>query len=456
MPFICIRCLGSNGNYQLGLNHDEDIDIPETTLRCYIRPEFVSQVDKTFLHRQESNLSRESMEDCDLHRLGFTSGSVFPVKIACGGNHTVILLSNGAVIGTGLNEQGQLILDSKVPENKVLKFWRVIYDDPTHPAIDLACCWESTVVAVLNQPHTTGGDFKSINIKSFGTGMKGELGLGNSTTFNADHLRNVLELKNSSKISLLSSMANVIVLDKQAKMCYGWGNNTKNQLLVPNANSHSPANTDKLSRKRTKIVWEPVQIDVVAEFDDCLYSLGKDFLAWISRENTDLTFEASGSLDVQLSSQKVSKSKVDSILSANSNFQISKMEGMWSSVHIISKQKNDTVKLTSLGKGRHGQLSMNGRLLQQYKDFSCGSEHGIFCNKKNEVYCWGWGEHGNCGMRNPELMPDGHRGKITQDTTVWENLNLFFALRVKNTYCLFREVVLPVSLLALHRNSKTS
>ena len=436
MPVISIKCLGSNGNYQLGLNHDKDIDEPETTLRCYVKPELASDIYKPFLNGKELGSSEKPTDECDLYRLGFAYGSVFPVKIACGGNHTVVLLSNGAVIATGLNEQGQLILDSTVSENKVLRSWRIIYNDSAHPAIDIACCWESTVIAVVDQTQNSQNDFTDIHIKSFGTGMKGELGLGNKISFNKDELRDVLALKSSSPISLLSSMANVIVLDKQAKVCYGWGNNTKNQLLLPEANENLVPTTNKLYKKRTKIVWEPVQINKAEEFESNTFTLGKDFLAWVKKNSAHLTFEASGSLDMQTGLLNILKSKVDAMLSTKSEFQILKMESMWSSVHILFKQDNDTVKIMSLGKGRHGQLSMNDKLLHQYRDFSCGSEHGIFCNENNEVYCWGWGEHGNCGKRNPKRISEPHATGISQDATVWENLNLVFCAE-SNEHVLF-------------------
>jgi protein ATS1 len=65
---------------------------------------------------------------------------------------------------------------------------------------------------------------------------------------------------------------------------------------------------------------------------------------------------------------------------------------MWSSVHLI--ENND---IRSIGNNSHSQLLSLGEDIQ-FEDFDVGSEHGLLLSS-NTVYAWGWGEHGNCGVK---------------------------------------------------------
>lgn len=90
---------GSNGSGQLGLGHTEDVSIPT---RCVFDDEASPQAD---------------------------NGKV--VRIAAGGNHTLVLFENGAVYAAGCNVDGRCGLhrsrvEGEEDEGEVLRFRRVV------------------------------------------------------------------------------------------------------------------------------------------------------------------------------------------------------------------------------------------------------------------------------------------------------------------------------------------
>ncbi|CCE64470.1 hypothetical protein TPHA_0H02670 [Tetrapisispora phaffii CBS 4417] len=269
-------------------------------------------------------------------------------KIACGGNHTIILCEN-EILGCGETSAGQLGDDVSTNLG-----WKVLF--PTRSIIDVACGWEFTVVIDFNN-----------QVLSCGTGGKGELGLGADVT-QSDSLQSVFKIPDGYQGKLFSSLQNCILVmtNKTTKHCqiFGWGSNTKEQLFKPkNRKVASPT-----------LIYESqnTTIDYV--------SMGKDFILLINDHNE--VIEARGNLPAGFTiSDWVSK-------------QLSHVACMWTSIHI---QLED--KIHSFGNNRYGQLL--NKQIPNIKNFSTGSEHGIMSlNNPSTISCWGWGEHGNCGPLN--------------------------------------------------------
>ncbi|RCK66358.1 Protein ATS1 [Candida viswanathii] len=300
---------GSNGNYQLALGHDDDL----STLQASIF----------------------SIDDKPT-----TTVPGRPTKIACGGNHTLVLVDSGEVYACGSNEFGQCGL----PKCDNLKVFTHI---PGDDWIDVACGWEFSVL--VNRAN---------EIYVCGNGPKGELGLGKEKK--QTELAYCTTQDNFKRVK--SCMQHTIVETTQGELI-GWGNARKGQL----------------GEASEKILWVPTTLNFDVPVDD--FSLGREFTA------------VQSGLDKVKIYGKFSVTLDDNLLPTQA--AVSRMETMWSSVHLLS---NKTIE--SYGNNSHDQLFPTSDTTP-VEEFSIGSEHGLV-KSGNMVYAWGWSEHGNCGKPENE------------------------------------------------------
>ncbi|KAH3902886.1 Ats1p SCDLUD_000481 [Saccharomycodes ludwigii] len=442
-------------NINLGLNHDNDLNHPTTTFTSC----FGNQLCNSITHNKTCTKCF-ILNKIDF-KLTLEHKNAKPRKVVCGGNHSFILFDTGLLFACGDNNEGQCGICS--PSSTVLKTWTFIRDD----VLDITCGWEFTVIATLlnNSCESSTIDIvnnttKKICIKSCGVGLKGELGYGmeikKSKKLNRDWL-DVMEInvhpenyKNSIQtiIKLYGSLNNVLVYDGINDVWYGWGANRKNQLLVDNTgakNLYKPTVLETLSINRGNDKIDIDANDLTYKLDH-LVSMGKDFICLIKSENMANV----NNLILQGTMLQNYGEKMKNTLKENINSSkdvIVYNRSMWSSLHLIVCKKNNAAssyhQLLSIGNGNHGQLSLNGRLFLNQNNvitkFEVGSEHGIIVvrdlsaalpssppspqdstntscatiiNKNVEkVYCFGWGEHGNCGPiqkkdKNNDIMDD--------------------------------------------------
>lgn len=157
----CVYAFGSNGQGQLGLAHDEDVDTPQRSM---------------------------------------LAGDGRVSKIACGGNHSVVLMSNGTLAGCGDNRRGELQGECTLQQ---VRGWTAI--EVPAPVVDVACGWDTTVVV-----DTHG------HVWQRGGGRYG---------FEQRQLR--LDPADG-RIAVYGCFQNFVVV--QGSQVYGWGSNTKCQL----------------------------------------------------------------------------------------------------------------------------------------------------------------------------------------------------------------------------------
>lgn len=287
-------------------------------------------------------------------------------KISCGGNHTVILLSTGRVLGCGDNSLGQLCSDDQA---KQIIGWKEICSG--YNVIDVTCCWDSTTIV------TADG-----KVYSRGSGLKGELGLGSSNLENKSNFELVMDCSKYAGYRVYSSFQNcILVLDKKednGSIVYAWGNNTKCQINEP-----------KSRRLASPIVmYETFEIRVANVV------MGKDFNLLLTPQGKIIHVNG--------------KTPEDFTKDFETRWKFAKeleVKSMWSSIHI--RDKSDPNKIHSYGNNIHGQVFDQSQLSPSecIASFTTGSEHGILVSKDkdhndHEMYqlsCWGWGEHGNCG-----------------------------------------------------------
>lgn len=309
-----LLCCGSNGDYQLGLGDDIDRNsVKEVELAAEVN----------------SNLSN--------------------ARMACGGQHTLLLLANGEVYGCGSNRRGQLY--SNGTDKPVCGKFGAI--EPLKEVVAICAGWEFSIAATKYKIFVAGH------------GSNGELGLGHvtETSLGEIELPGVVKMK-SSIHSTMVQLENGLV--------YGWGNNKKGQLF--------PHNGDK----QLKTVWSPKELDFDGEVVD--FALGRDFTVIVLKVADGLKLELRG----------VDRFNIMKTLQAVDLSGFKSVQTMWSSVHITLQSG-----LISAGNNSHGQLFPDRFILGDR--YTVGSEHGLVV-RNGHVYAWGWGEHGNCGINRIESV----------------------------------------------------
>ncbi|EMG48124.1 SPAC10F6.04 RCC1 repeat-containing protein C10F6.04 [Candida maltosa Xu316] len=248
---------GSNGNYQLGINNDED----QNTLQPSI---FNTQTQ--IPHK--------------------------PVKIVCGGNHTLVLLETGEVYSCGDNTYGQCGVPKSIDKLKV--FTKVPGDD----WVDISCGWEFSILVKRDG-----------QVFVCGNGLKGELGLGK----NIKQTELVYSFTVEKFLNVISCMQHTIIQNSDQKLV-GWGNCRKGQL----------------GKTTEKVFWEPTTLDFGQPVQK--YCLGREFTVIQSDSDTVTIFGKSSITEIP-------------------KMPISEFAAMWSSVHVLS---GGTIH--SFGNNSHDQL----------------------------------------------------------------------------------------------------
>lgn len=256
-------------------------------------------------------------------------------QIACGGNHTFILFTTGQLFSCGDNTYGQCGHSNDSGDAHIRIFTQI-------PGIwtHVSCGWE---FSVLVNHHN--------DIYVCGLGLLGELGLGKTTS---TQLTLVMSLRNN--VEVLKSSINFTLLKDCSGTYYGWGNSKKGQLFTKS------------------IVWQPLQLEMPVKEPVVDFHFTRD--STILQTSQALIAFGRMALEEQISLE-------------------AQVKTMWSSVHY---KHNHTI--TSIGKNTHGQHFPHDSLIITSGDFdfTVGSEHGMVrMLSTNEIFTWGWGEHGNCG-----------------------------------------------------------
>jgi len=321
---VTVYALGSNGSGQLGIGHKEDVSVPKEVL----------------FDSSETPLSQE------------------PPYIRAGGNHT-LLLSGGQLYCSGDLSSGAcgLLHDVVQPHPH---FRKVILDkeassDSQSKVTFCAATWEASFV-VKNDSHG-----HATHMYSFGTGNKGELGLG-ELIFRSPKAQLIKDFPppDTEVVDLAASVSHVVAVLSNGDV-YGWGNGRKGQLGQSQVIVYSPRRISDVGFKVARAVC------------------GREF-----------TYLVSVSEDGQHAVLGTDKWNV--ITSAPKNVRGWKDIGAsWGSIFVLLQSG----KLLSWGRDDHGQLAPPN--LPEISYIAVGSEHALGFTIQGDVLAWGWGEHGNCG-----------------------------------------------------------
>ncbi|KAJ5968867.1 hypothetical protein N7501_005115 [Penicillium viridicatum] len=394
---------GSNGSGQLGIGHEEDVSAPTQCLFEQPEPSQGSQITI-----QNTNLADESEIS----------------TIAAGGNHTLLLTTNGSIYAAGCNEDGRCgpHRATKIPkepesDNKgnILRFRRIILQAPVSDTEvskfkHVSATWEGTI-AVASVPRSSSNDVvhghdpdTEDRVFVFGSSPKGELGLGPDTPSPVPGICIPSFPPTGLRITALASgMAHSAAVLSNGDV-YGWGGARKGQLGEEN--------------RGARIAYSPVRIHVpfFAEAVAC----GREFTVVSGRGRFVVLGDGGnrwGILGVpeRLSLRGDEQGEECGGRKGAICYRYTGIAASWHGIYVhaapglgrvepsISNAQTGTDSESDLvggsivawGRNDRGQLPPPD--LPTPAKLAVGSEHAIALLGDGRVAAFGWGEHGNCG-----------------------------------------------------------
>lgn len=382
-----IFALGSNGNGQLGIGHSDDVSKPA---RCLFNPK--SPPPKY---------------------------PVRPIKIAAGGNHTLLLYSDGSVFAAGQNDDGRCGLPRT--SEPITRFTRVSFPATSSESVDnvastvkdvisnfedIAATWSSSV-------FVTSKNGKQV-VYTCGSGDFGELGQGPEVRSSFEpRVIAGCPAQDKKIVATSSSFRHVVMLTADGQL-YGWGNGRKDQLGKLDRLGTSP------KPSKMQVSWDPRQIRLIERARSA--ACGRDF--------TCVLHEASPPAILGIEAEKNDKYGISRLLtdSPASAERVTILATTWNGVYLLAKDGH----CTSWGKNDRGQLVPQALRMKSLSCLKTGSEHvmaylgdsstdchdelpgtddqstsGGSLQRFNKIVVWGWTEHGNCGTAVPGGVEEG-------------------------------------------------
>lgn len=324
-----LYALGSNGSGQLGIGHDQDVSVPRQVL--------------------------------------FSPGSELSspiVKVAAGGNHSLLLSADSTVYWAGDSTTGASGPRATVDQTSEPQYLaqKVVLEGSTTTAQVkfIAATWESSVIVQVDNHG------RNTIVSTFGSGQKGELGQGQFIirTPTISRLQN-FPPKDTEVVDLAACMSHVVVVLSNGEV-WGWGNGRKGQL----------------GSGITGVVHEPQALTLESapvDFKVVRAVCGREFTALFDSPD-------SGKMLVVGADKAGVKS-----FAPESIGEWKDVGASWGGVYVL----NTNGTLRNWGKDDHGQLAPPG--LPKLQKIAVGSEHVVALSEDGDVLSWGWGEHGNCG-----------------------------------------------------------
>jgi protein ATS1 len=329
-----VYALGSNGSGQLGIGHDQDVSIPRQVV--FTPPsEPTSPV----------------------------------VQVAAGGNHTLLLTSDGQLFCAGDSSTGACGPSHPGQDASATRQQQQHVAHPVNlpsaagattsaPVRLIAATWEASVIV---QADSHG---RNTTVSAFGVGSKGELGQGQFIvrTPAISRIKN-FPPQGSEVVDLAACMGHVVAVLSNGEV-YGWGGGRKGQL----------------GTAIDGIADEPRLVEGVG-FRVSRAVCGREFTCILGPpENGEILVLGADKAGVRSTAPATALGWKD-------------VGASWGGVYIL----NQDGSLMSWGKDDHGQLAPPK--LPKLSQISIGSEHAVVLTEDGDVLSWGWGEHGNCGPK---------------------------------------------------------
>lgn len=330
-----VYALGSNGSGQLGIGHDQDVSIPRQVV--------------------------------------FSPGSepTSPiVQVAAGGNHTLLLTSDGQLFCAGDSSTGACGPANPAGQGaSAAQQQHVVHPvnlptaaDGTTPAPVrfVAATWEASVIVQADEHG------RNMAVSAFGVGMKGELGQGQFIvrTPAISHIKGFPPTGDDAEVVDLAACVGHVVAVLSNGEVYGWGNGRKGQLgTAVDGVADEP--------RRVEGVGFRVSRAVCGREFTCLFG---------APESGEILVLGADKAGVRSAAPATALDWKD-------------VGASWGGVYILKQDGS----LVSWGRDDHGQLAPPQ--LPKLSQTSIGSEHAVVLTEDGDVLSWGWGEHGNCGPK---------------------------------------------------------
>lgn len=322
-----VYALGSNGSGQLGIGHDQDVSIPRQVV--------------------------------------FSPGSepTAPiVRVAAGGNHTLLLTSDGQLFRAGDSSTGACGPAPTGQDSSAAGQQQHVAHGVNLPKAApvrlIAATWEASVIVQADEQG------RNTAVSAFGVGMKGELGQGQFIV----RTPSVSRIKDfpphgTEVVDLAACMGHVVAVLSNGHV-YGWGSGRKGQLgTAVDGVADEPRKVEGVDFKVSRAVCG-------REFT-CLFG---------SSESGEILVLGADKAGVRSAAPATALGWKD-------------VGASWGGVYILKQDGS----LVSWGRNDHGQLAPPQ--LPPLDRISIGSEHAVVTTEAGDVLAWGWGEHGNCGPK---------------------------------------------------------
>ncbi|CAG8827954.1 45625_t:CDS:1, partial [Gigaspora margarita] len=408
-----LLAFGSNGQGQLGIGTNLDVNVPTECLF------FSNQTKESILNNDESP----------------------PVVISGGGNHSAFITHDGELWVSGSNGDGQCgplysnVITTTTQEqlSSSTIYRKVISKDSTNK-IEIkwkyvSCGWTFTVA--ITQEHGL--------VYTFGKGLHGELGCGNSIISSNNQILQIENLQGIKKVDC--GLRHCVGLTYDG-ICFGWGNNKYGQLGPSQKDSEHyhakeleqkkldiSGSSDKIrSAKKNECYFKPIKILVgfKEKIEDIACGQHHTLILTCMGQVYSFGLNKYGQLGYA-SPLKIQNHMIPKQVT-NIPSKVVKISCGWNTSMVLCEDN----KVLIWGRNDHGQLGKvnpeindqnkseeneNGYIhqpvplyyLPQYVLFPkflkiqsciCGSEHSLAISTSNECFSWGWNEHGNCGTGN--------------------------------------------------------
>ncbi|SCU82053.1 LAFA_0C08790g1_1 [Lachancea sp. 'fantastica'] len=239
---------------------------------------------------------------------------------------------------------------------------------------DVVCGWSHMVVIEQNGTVSTAG-----------IGDKGELGqfeVRKSPKFTPIH-----KLQNLEKAQVFACFYNTYVLDNC--QLYGCGSNTKCQL----------------KDVKSRVVDT---LEVVGSFPVASACVGKNFVCFVDTTGELHIRGALASFEPQMQQKHRGMAAFE-------------LKAMWTS--ITSQCGQDFAFFGTANQNQNAVVE--SQFDKPVTAWNTGSEHGVVCLDRKTVFCWGWGEHGNCGPIATSKVIDG----INDGSNINSGINLTYDIQ---------------------------
>ncbi|KAB5593208.1 hypothetical protein CTheo_3371 [Ceratobasidium theobromae] len=371
--------------------------------------------------------------DCDDHHtFVLVSEGLSITKLACGANHTLALLDTGELWACGDATRGQLLRSESSDVFRRIAFNPASYGLDGYTISGIAACWETTFISLtpitsFNSHPSEGSDV----IVSFGANDFGDRGVGPSppiaepTTISFQNVEFPgIPTPHQIRVRELATGPHHIVasLDVWAapheaepvSVLVGWGASRHGQLgSVPAAPTPKSKSQFRPGAHATHTIDKPIVIAVYRDEGSRPRRIAAGSQHTLVLHNSGRITRFGSSRRGQLDIPK---------LFPNNEMNARQIGCTWMASLIASCDSLSGWRIDACGSSNHGQLGRGDNpspgsvalpahaTSTQFHQLASGSEH-VLVHAGNEVWAWGWNEHGNLGI--------GHQEDVHTPVRVW-------------------------------------